>query len=228
MKKILLLLAAVALAGCAANLQPAPSSQAVAGLEKAAVSNVAGVRMVAQSGEWPGKVPIADEVTPVRVIIENSSGQPLRISYNLFALVAPAGQRFSALPPYRIEGSVAEPALAPGYGPIGAPGFGYSGFQVAPYYGGVYPGIAPYGGPFYTDPFYYNNYYRRWRTVELPTTEMLQRVLPEGVLNSGGRADGYLYFEKVNGAPRVAFRADLVNAETGNSFGEIRIPFVVD
>ena len=58
---------------------------------------------------------------------------------------------------------------------------------------------------------------------------MQQRVLPEGVIDSGGSLDGWLFFERVdNDLERVVFRADLVNADTGRKFAEVRIPFTVE
>jgi hypothetical protein len=66
--------------------------------------------------------------------------------------------------------------------------------------------------------------------LKLPTPEMRQRVIPEGVVNSGGNLDGWLFFEKVEdeNLDRVMFRADLVDAETGKKFAEVRIPFLVE
>jgi hypothetical protein len=58
---------------------------------------------------------------------------------------------------------------------------------------------------------------------------MIAEVLPEGVLEPGGRVEGFLYFERVDPqAPRVRFRADLTSADTGEVFGEVSIPFTVN
>lgn len=58
---------------------------------------------------------------------------------------------------------------------------------------------------------------------------MISRIVPEGVINSGGMLEGWLFFEKVDPSDlnRVTFRSDLINAETGKKFAELRIPFVV-
>lgn len=78
-----------------------------------------------------------------------------------------------------------------------------------------------YGERFEYDPMYNEHYYSYWR--ELPTPDMRRRALPDGVLESGGRAEGWFYFEKVqDNVDRLTFRADLVHAETGRQFGEIR------
>mgnify|MGYP006185075021 CR=1 FL=1 len=64
--------------------------------------------------------------------------------------------------------------------------------------------------------------------TELPTFEMLQQAMPEGVVNSGGNIEGWVYFEKVpEEKDRVVLRTDLVNARTGQEFAEVRIPYDV-
>lgn len=220
------------LAACSApgtELAPAPQADESTSLSEAAVDRVEGVRMVAQSQAWPGVTEIKREVTPLRVEIENSSQVPLRIRYDRFTLVGPQGQRYSALPPYGVEGSVEEPTLTEGYAPVTAPTFQYDNFYVAPYYAPAYPTLTPYADPFHHDPYYYDRYATVWQSVSLPTEEMVAEVLPEGVLDPGGRVEGFLYFERVDpDLPRVRFRADLVSARDGDVFGEISIPFVVN
>ena len=227
-------LGAASVTGCAprADLEPAPAANEVAGQEEAARTVVDGVEVVAQTASWPGDAPVKNEITPVQVTMENGSGNPVRLRYSEFALVGPDGERYSALPPFEVGGSVEEPVVVEdAYGPIADPAFAYDGFTVAPYYGSVYTGLDPYAGTFAYDPYYYDTYGTSFADIEidLPTDEMLQRALPEGVLESGGRVEGFVYFEKVtDDVPRVVFRADLVNAETGNVFGEVRVPFTVE
>ncbi|QBQ54355.1 hypothetical protein [Nitrosococcus wardiae] len=218
-------------AGCTpmADLTPAPAANEVARLQEAAIDRVNGVRLIAQANEWPGPQPIREEVTPVRVVIDNLSGMPLRLRYSDFALVATDGMRYTALPPYRIEGSVLEPVLAGGYTPVADPDFVYDGFTVAPLYGPVYPTLGAYPGTFAYDPFYYDTYGTYWATLPLPTAAMRAWALPEGVLDAGGHLEGFLYFERVpEEQRRVTFRADLVDAQDNRAFGEVRIPFVVE
>lgn len=215
------------LAGCATDLQPAPRALAAAGLEDAAYSTVNDVRIVAQASEWPGSEPIKQQVTPLRVVIENNSDKPLRVAYNEFTLVTQEGETYSALPLYRIEGTVEEAETVGAYTPITDPGFIYSDFVIAPYLDGFYPGIGTVAGPFYYDPLYYDTNYTYWDKTALPTPAMRVLALPEGVVNSGGRVEGWLYFEEVYDAEEVVFRADLVNSRTGDEFGEVRIPFEV-
>ncbi len=87
--------------------------------------------------------------------------------------------------------------------------------------------VTPY--PFSFDSEYYGFYNDYWRNIELPTQEMLDRALPEGSLEDGGRVEGFVYFEKVDPdqVERVVFRFDLIDAQTGGIFGTLSIPFVV-
>lgn len=223
---------ALVFAGCSTQrtqLDPAPAANEAAGMMDAAVNTVDGVRVVAQSQAWPGMAEVKREVTPLRVVMENNGSMPVRIRYDDFSLVGPQGERYAALPPYGVEGSVQEPTLVEGYDPVTAPTFQYTNFYVAPYYASAYPTLTPYADPFYYDPVYYDRYYTAWESIALPTEEMVAEVLPEGVLEPGGRVEGFLYFEHVDPeAPRVRFRADLTNADTGEVFGEISIPFTVN
>lgn len=145
---------------------------------------------------------------------------PLRVRYSEFVLVGPSGERFVALPPFDIEATETEPIAAPAY-PV-------RGFSVAPYASPFFPGAA-LADPFAFDPFYYQTYYPQFRRINLPTEDMVQKALPEGVLDPGGRVEGFLYFEPVNPElAQVFFTADLVNAETGETFGDVRISFTVE
>lgn len=218
-------------AGCAGytGLEPAPAASTVAGTDDKAVDSVAGVRVTATVDAWDGLEDIKQEVTPVKLSIRNSNPEPVKVQYSDLALVSPAGTRYAALPPYQIEGSVQKPVIASPYTPVTTPGFDYRGYSVAHPYGPVYPTLEPGFGPYYYDPFYYNRYYEYWATIDLPTQEMLVKALPEGAVQKDGRVTGFVYFEKVDrDIPRVSFQMDLVGAESGNRFGRISIPFIVE
>ncbi len=211
-----------------ADLEPGPTANEVAALEEAAHATVEGVSMVAQAAGWPGDPSIKTEVTPVQIGIENDSGQPLQLRYRAFALINLKGRRYAALPPFNIGGSLLEPVLIGDYDPIVEPGFTYDDyFELAPVYDPIYD-LDVYPDPWIYDYGYYDTYDTYWARFPLPTKEMLRLALPEGVLNSGGYLEGWLYFERVpENIYRVIFRADLINAKTGQTFGEIRIPFLV-
>jgi hypothetical protein len=220
---LLAAIAAVGVTGCASTpeLVPAPGAQpAPPGPGKGAVGTVDGVRVIARSDAWSGFPPHLDRVTPILVTIENEGKTPLRIRYNEFTLIAPAtGASYAAIPPFDIRGTEVEPITT----------LGYSGFWVAPYYAPYYPGLRPYYGAFPFDHYYYDQYFPAWIDISLPTGDMVQKALPEGVLDPGGRVTGYLYFQNVKREERVVnFTAELMNASTGASFGTVRIPFEVE
>jgi hypothetical protein len=215
----------LAIGGCAAGgLTPAPSATPVPGMPGAAQATVQGVTVQAQAAAWPGPVDIAQEVMPLKVRIDNNSGQPIRLRYDQFSLVGESGASFAALPLDHIEGEVAVRA-----GTYGAPRFYHRGFSVAPHYAPLYPDIDPYPGYYAWDFPYYDTYYPYWENIALPTADMYRLAIPEGVVDRGGSLDGWLFFEKVRGeAAAVVLRIDLVNADSGRRFAELRIPFSVE
>jgi hypothetical protein len=213
------LIAGATVIGCATNLTPAPTAQTVTGLEDAAADQSSGVRIVAQAANWPGQVDISREMTPVRVIITNNSGVPLRVHPDQFALVSPTGRQFEALPLQRIQGEVEYFRTPTGR----RPDVNYLDLYESPETGRRFspPGVSE-GGKLASDRDYYYNY---WRDVPLPTPEMQSNALAEGVLESGNRMEGWLYFEKVDNVDQVTLRSELVDDATGSRIGDIQIPF---
>jgi len=213
-------------AGCSttADLKPAPTAQKALGHVDAARASTQGISLLVQAQDWSGLVDIQKAVTPLKIRIENNGPQPLQIRYNEFTLISSENRTFSALPLSRIEGELAVPVRD-----FPSPRFYHRNFHVAPHYAGVYPGIPPYHRYFAFDRYYNSTYYGYWDNRQLPTSEMISRIVPEGVINSGGMLEGWLFFEKVDPSDlnRVTFRSDLINAETGKKFAELRIPFVV-
>ena len=196
---------ALAIGGCASQLAPAPEAVHVPGRGDGALVEAGGVRIVARANAWRSTPrDLQFDVTPLLVSIDNGSAAPLLVRYEHFWLDAPSGQRFAALAPYEITGTATE--LVPAA------------------FVGRYLGPAWYPG-FY-DPYFYAPYVRR--TVALPTSDMVQKALPEAVIERGGRASGFVYFERVHDVDRITLRTELVNARTGQRFGPVTIPFVVD
>lgn len=209
------LLAALACAG-PVDLVVAPEAEPAPGRGEAALAHADGVRLVTRAGAWVGEPGVRQHVTPIHVALLNDGAVPLRIRYDQFALVAENGRRYSALPPFEIEGRIRVPR------PAGS--FSATGFHVAPHHHRFFPHLGVATG-FPHDPFWYDHYYDRWEAVSLPTAEMLLLALPEGMLDPGGSLEGYLYFERLEpGHEGVVFRADLVSA-AGDSFAELRIPY---
>jgi hypothetical protein len=221
-------LALALLAACAGTVELVPADSDQSGVGTTAVRSVAGIRLEARPNRWPGEAPIAMEVTPLRVTIENNGNRPILIRYSEFALVGAAGQKYAALPPFDIKGSVSQPVLVQRHAPIVAPGFVARSFAVSPIYGPIYPAFPIMDGAFPYDPFYFDRYQNYWIERPLPTADMVQFALPEGRLDPGGRIDGFLYFEKV--APntgRVEFRMRVVDAQGRQEKGSVVIPFLV-
>lgn len=211
---------AIALVGCATQLRPAPEALLLPGPGQAAIAETAGVRIVASADAWRGDPETLDRiVTPMLVRVENDGAVAVQVRYEDFALVAEDGRRFAAIPPFNVRGVVSTPnrGLYPVYGP-----------GVSPFYS-FYPHLAVAPGIYPFDPLYYDAYWPYWyRWVDLPTGDMVQKALPEGVLQPGGRTTGFLYFEDVDKARRVTFEARLRVRDTDNRTVGLTIPFVVD
>ena len=159
------------------------------------------------------------------VEILNQSSRPLRIGYEAFWFTSQTGGSYAALPPYSIQEEIVRPV------PSGQPYYPYRSFGGAPYLRGYYPMLGIYSGPFAFSDGYYGTYLPVWsgyRRIELPTEDMLERALPEGVVEPGGRVGGFLYFQRIKGAGPFTFNADLIDARSGERFGGIVIPFVAD
>jgi hypothetical protein len=208
---------AVALGGCVTQLRPAPGAVVLPGPGQAAIAEAGGVRIVASADAWRGDPESLDRiVTPMLVRVENDGTVAVQVRYEDFALVAEDGRRFAAIPPFNVRGVVSTPNR--GLYPVYA-------FGVSPFYPhlAVAPGIFPF------DPFYYDAYWPYWyRWVNLPTGDMVQKALPEGVLQPGGRTTGFLYFEDVDKARRVTFEARLPVRDSADRTVSVTIPFLVD
>lgn len=208
---------AVALGGCATVLRPAPEAVRVVGRADAALGADAGVTIVASADAWrgyPGE--LDDVVTPMLLTFTNDSDRRLALRYEALGLVTPGGVLYAAVPPFEVTGVVYE---AVEQGDI-AGGF-------TPYYHySWYPGGSIYGGSLMYRP--YPGPYTALERVPMPSGDMVQKALPEGVIAPGGRVSGFVFFEKVEDVRRVTFVARLIDAGTGEQFGEVALPFVVE
>lgn len=217
--------------GCSATLHPALGVAVIPGMGEGAAAESAGVRIIARAQAWRGHpADLRGVVTPILVTIQNNSSRPLRVSPASFAL-AGDGRTYAALPPFEITGSVSEPA---GYAAV--PWYGFGPPYLPPYHYRPWPYPFrrwPYDHPGWSafpevlDPWYYDRYYPVYREVPLPTGDMVQKALPEGVVEPGSSVSGFLYFEDIGRARGgVTFTADITDARTGERVTTIRIPFV--
>jgi len=215
-------LGATACARTEARLTPAPTATVVPGPGKGASANVAGVQVVARTGAWQWTPrDLETKVTPILIELQNNGDTPIQVRYNDLSLTDSQGHHFSVMPPYDIEGTVSVAYE------VGSPYYGFSRFAVAPYLRRWYPRFSLYDGAFAYDSRYYSPYMTRYREIALPTVDMVQRALPEGVLSPGGRAMGFIYFETLDrDAGTVTLSMDLVDTRSGESIGTARIPFV--
>ncbi|MFW5738996.1 MAG: hypothetical protein ACOC1F_01375 [Myxococcota bacterium] len=212
------------LAGCmgGTELEPATSANQVQGMDDAATAVAAGVRITAQGDAWHGLENVTDHVTPLRVSITNNSGRALRIRYRDFVLRGSGGDSYAALPLTAIEGEIEAPTR------VDEPAFAERSFYVAPHYAAAYPSMRAYTQPFAYDAPYYDEYNTYLRDIDLPTVEMVESGLPEGVIDDGGEVSGFLYFQQVPGKTKqVSFTAHLHTPE-GDEIGALTIPFNTD
>lgn len=154
---------------------------------------------------------------PVHLEIRNESGRPLSIRHEAIALEHSGGEPMAAVPVVRLAEDV--PGVA------GAPiEFEQREFRIASEYAERYPDIPVYEGAFEVTAI---DAYRAGEAMEpigLRDVELLADALPEGVLMSGGRVAGVVWFSEIPGDSTLAFSMDLVDASTGEQFGEIRVP----
>ncbi len=185
------LLAACALA-CAGGhrLVPAPGVTRSSVRPGAAVADRGGVTLVADADAWRGAPEeLARLMTPIYVRVRNDSDREIAIRYHDFRLESDLGRTLSPLPPIALDRS----------GPLrtgAAPVLEGSGFRFAPYYRDLFGDDTDYWtGGFAFDPYYYDRY-GAWPPA-LPTSSMVERALPEGVVEAGGWVAGFLYFDAV-------------------------------
>ncbi len=203
-------------AGCAYDKSLGPSSETnkVVGEEEGSIAEVAGVRITVRGNTWSGQPPnLAEYLTPLQTTIENHSGKSLLIRYNNFILANSAGLYVQALSPQEIKGNV-----------VTGPSVNLLNPDAIPY-GESYP--LPWEDNFTADPWYYARYYGIW-WMPLPTTDMYEKALREGVLENDRQLSGFLYFQKIDKkVPRISFNAKLVDAKTGEIFGIVSISLTI-
>jgi hypothetical protein len=218
-RKLQVLLFVFLLLSCSSQVKLLPIGDKVADLPNAASEKVADISVLIETQAWSGDPAILPKVTPVRVTIQNKSGNLIRVRSSEFAFVSDNGQRYSALPPYDVKGSVEKPV---------PPGFTCDHFMIAPYYSGYYPDMEACPDDFSYDQAYYENSYPNWVQFQLPTRDMLRMALPDGVVDVGGYVSGFLYFQNISTEEQhVKFIGKLINAVNGDLMGTVNVPFKV-
>jgi hypothetical protein len=222
-KEALILTAALLAVGCAERaVRPAPDAPPLPGARNAASADVAGVRLRVESSAWHGTPPnLTRAVVPLRVSIENRSNHLLRVRYRDFAFRGPVLDYYPLPPQKLVDRDVtvkSDPLLLPrAVGP---------GFHVPLAHYPNAPDSLFWDLPWEANPEFYRRQYAKW-TVSLPTVDMIDQSLPEGVLDRGAQVDGFLYFEHFRSAAhRLRFTVELIDARTGLTFGTLSVPFV--
>jgi hypothetical protein len=215
---------AVSAAACGQNatyLRPGSGADiAPAGRGQGAIASDAGVQVEVRSRAWSGDpVNLETEITPLYVTLTNKSSHPVLVRYRDFDLTQ-GGVSYAAIPPYDIDEDVTEDYYFADYP--------YNGYRVAPHLARYYPRLRV-ADPFWWDDPYYH-YWGSWPayvTIDLPTRDMIEAALPEGVLMPGQQISGFLYFEELDDdISEVEFTVDLIDASTRAAFGQVAVPFV--
>lgn len=237
--------AVAVLSSCVETVLVPTGSVVREGARQVAFAEAGGVKVWAEF-QWSGDpANLPDYVTPVLVTIENTSGRTVRLAYQDFTILGSTGLRYAALPPFGIAPGVSErpqtrddivladyhpaaPVIRPPPPPIHpvTPRIHHHRFHVAPHYAHFYVGLPLWAGLWALNSSYYARWSPSW-PVKLPTEDMLQRALPEGALDDGGRVTGHLYFQNVRREAAVQLQATLHEATTAADIATITIPFAV-
>src|SRR5690606_32539 len=105
-------------------LSPATTAAAPLGFDRAVMAQENGVQVIAEAKAWPGSTPIEAEVTPLRLIIRNESGQAIQLRYSSFSLTTPRGISYRSIPPREVQGFALAQTLSE------PPAFSHMGFRV--------------------------------------------------------------------------------------------------
>lgn len=211
-----------------ATLRPAPAAKRV-GVYKA-VDNVADIYVETTVGKWPGDAQVLRYTTPLHVLLRNEGDSAVAIEYQYFELADRTGHQYAALPPLDIETAEGAPSRVKISNRLLNPLFTARAYQIHPMYGSVYDQFPQLETNRYRLGYsidYHETNWPYWRDKgALPTREMFSHAIPQGVLQPGGEIEGYIFFEKVEpNAGVVTFRAEFVDAETGEWLARASIPF---
>lgn len=226
-RPLILVLAAgtAASLGCAGAAEPelgAEPQTTTLAVNDATIGSRAGVQIrvmpVMQTSRYQNEM----DYRPANVEIRNQSGRPLRIRYDAFALES-GGEEFDAVPVYRLDLT----GGMPGIGGLPPAAWEHREFSVAGEYAEMFPDLPTYEGEFQTTTV---DAYRAPGAAEAAgfrDRALLADVIPEGVIASGGRVEGTMWFDidDADADSTLVFSATLVDAASGEEFGEISVPF---
>jgi hypothetical protein len=207
---------ALAVSGALACVASGPALVPLARGQRAGVvvETRPGLSLTVEGDAWAGEPQALGRVlTPVKVTIRNTTGSPMRVQYRDFSLAGSSGTTFTALPPlYPDVERKRDITVELEHPPLG--------FAVADYLAGYHPTLPVWRGILVADPDTY-----RVVLGSLATRNMLQKALPEGVLQDGGEITGFLFFPRLDPGDVVTFHADLVVAPVGRQLAVVDVPF---
>jgi len=205
--------------GCGhSRLVPAPTAAHVPGAPGAAILAVGGVGCSADAQAWRfGAGELPDSVTPFKVRVANSSGRPIGILYQHFALVGAKGHEYRPIPVLPLDPDGQSTRLDP----FDAT----TKFFVAARFHDIYQTIDAWPQPLARDDDLYETQYRRWGRP--PSSDIVASGMPEGVLGDGGVITGFLFFERPSGEDAVTFQAEFDDSDGKDTVALVKIPFRV-
>jgi len=178
---------------------------------------------------WLGWDAIQRYVTPMHVTVNNQGDTPVLVRYESF-VVRGAGATYRAVPPWQMDQEAQGFVARHTYAPIEDPLATWSGYQLAPPYSPVYPSDTVVRSQGFSSN-YYAGFEGYWTEAELPTEEMLRRVIPEGLLAPGGQVDGVIFFEHVpEDATGLELHVELATEgapDAPDAYARMTIPLVV-
>jgi hypothetical protein len=205
--------------GCGhSRLVPAPTAAHVPGAPGAAILAVGGVGCAADAQAWRlGAGDLPDSVMPFKVRVANSSGLPIRIRYQDFALVGAKGHQYLPIPVLPLDPDGQSTRLDPLEGT--------TRFFIAPRFHDIYQTVDAWPQPLARDDDLYETQYRRWGRT--PSADIVESGMPEGVLGDGGVITGFLFFERPSGEDAVTFQAEFDDSDGKSTVALVKIPFRV-
>ncbi len=104
------------------------------------------IKITVGSDMWEGDKDVPAYVTPMRVTINNNGDTPIAVDYSNFSIKSKDGRVYSALPLYKMEGSIDKLIFDEKIVKIENPFYDLEKFFIYPLYSTVYPSF-----PFWTD-----------------------------------------------------------------------------
>jgi hypothetical protein len=218
MRPIVAVLSVFAVGACAHEkvLEPAAGAALAPGRQNIAEAATAGVTIRVTGDAWKGESQdLRGLFTPVRVAIRNESGKTLRVRYSDFQLSGASGSRYAAISPGKAQDSlsVRDAPSQPSPRPAG---------WAPPHSSYLYPDA--WAGPFgYEAPYYDQSYVNA--PQGRPAPDLRSDALSEAVVQDGGRAAGFVYFQNATEhESAVEFEMTLADAKDDQAFGRVAIP----